>query len=313
MRASSILAAILILAARPAWPALTVGLMPAENSYPLVVAQEKGFFTAEGVKVTLTLFTGQLEREAALQSGAVDGSVSDLVNAIQAWANGFGEKVTSASEGAFSLLASPGGKIGSLADWKAAGRRVPTGLIENSVIFLTAERMLHGAGIDPRTMEMVPVIAVPVRMQMLLEGKVEAACLPEPMGAFAAAQGARLIGSSRGLDITPGVILFTSRAVSGKAAEIRAFYRAYDRAVRELAANGAAYRQAIVAALKLPAGLSASLEIPPFKPAFVPGPKDVEEISAWMREKGLLTGSPRPTDIVDPALLPGGAGPAPRG
>src|SRR5512138_1704864 len=106
MRAS-IFAAALVLAAMPAWPALTVGLMPAENSYPLVVAQEKGFFTAEGVKVTLTLFTGQLEREAALQSGAVDGSISDLVNAIQAWANGFAERVTSASEGAFTLLSSP--------------------------------------------------------------------------------------------------------------------------------------------------------------------------------------------------------------
>src|SRR5271157_2166718 len=87
---------------------LRIGLMPAYNSIPLVVAEARKFYDAQGVSVALVPFNGQLERETALQTGALDGTVSDMINAIQSWAHGFGARVTSVSEGNFALLGSPG-------------------------------------------------------------------------------------------------------------------------------------------------------------------------------------------------------------
>ena len=87
---------------------LKIGLVPAYNSIPLVVAEKSGLLSAAGgVKVTLVPFTGQMERESALQTGVIDGTVSDMINAIQSWSQDFGAKVTSVSVGTFSLLSSP--------------------------------------------------------------------------------------------------------------------------------------------------------------------------------------------------------------
>ncbi|MFP4377094.1 MAG: ABC transporter substrate-binding protein, partial [Spirochaetales bacterium] len=64
---------------------LTVGIMPAVDSIPIIVAQEAGFFADEGLTVTIELFRDQLYREASLQSNRIDATVSDLVNAIRSW------------------------------------------------------------------------------------------------------------------------------------------------------------------------------------------------------------------------------------
>ena len=83
-------------AAGGATRSLRIGLMPAFNSAPIVVADRAGLFAREGVAVEMELFTSQLNRETALQAGRIDGTVSDLINAIQARARGFPLRVTSA-------------------------------------------------------------------------------------------------------------------------------------------------------------------------------------------------------------------------
>ncbi len=158
-------------AATNATAPLRVGLMPAMNSVPLIVADRAGYFQREGVVVELELFTSQLNRETALQAARIDGTVSDLINAIQAWSRGFPVRVASASQGVFSLLAAPSAGPSSLAAWKAAGRKVPTGLLENSTVYYVAERALERAGADADTIELVPVAQVPARLELLIAGQ----------------------------------------------------------------------------------------------------------------------------------------------
>jgi NitT/TauT family transport system substrate-binding protein len=295
-----IAAALLILAVSGAALAdLTVGLMPAINSVPLVVAEEKGYFAAEGVRVSLTLFQSQMYREAALQSNAIDGTVSDLINAIQGWSRQTGARVTSATEGDFGLLASPRSTLRDLAGWKSRGsRKVPTGLLEASIVYYVTERILLAAGADPASVELVPIVQVPVRMEMLLAGQVEAACLPEPLATVAVQRGARLLADSSRIGTTVGVLLFTQRALAEKPGEIAAFYRAYDRAVFEVNAAPGAYRAAVVGRCEFPASVKDSLRFPRFRRAFAPGPSDVGDVAAWMREKGLIEALPSYADIV---------------
>ena len=99
--------ALLALLCTTASADLVVGIMPAINSAPLVVAQEMGYFADEGVSVRLELFQGQMQREAALQSRAIDGTVSDLINAILGWSRGAPTAVLAVSQGDFGLLTRP--------------------------------------------------------------------------------------------------------------------------------------------------------------------------------------------------------------
>jgi NitT/TauT family transport system substrate-binding protein len=298
------------LAAAPASADLKIGLMPAYNSIPLVVAAEAGLYDKAGVRVELVPFSSQLERETALQTGSIDGTVSDMINAIQSWSRGFGARVTSVTEGGFSLLAAPTSSLRSVADWRRTTGPVRTGLLEDSIVNYLSERMLQSAGADPSRIELVPILQLPVRLEMLLAGKVEAACLPEPLATLAVARGAvRLADSEAVVDPAVampsgpvGVLLFTRRALDGKKAEVKAFYGAYDRAVSTLASNPGAYRDAIINGCGFPPSVKAVMQIPPFHSSFLPSPLLVVDVGRWMMQKGLVNRMPSYADIVAPGF-----------
>ncbi len=287
----------ILIAAASAHADLKVGLMPAYNSIPLVVAREAGFFRAEGVRVELVPFSSQLNRETALQTSAIDGTISDMINAIQSWGRGFGARVTSASEGSFSLLSSPASSLRSLADLRGPGSRVSTGLLEDSIVNYVTQRMVESAGANPKRIELVPIVALPARLEMLLAGKIEAACLPEPLATVASARGAHRLADTDAMGTTPGVILFSKKAIAEKPAEIAAFYRAYDRAVNEIRINGESYRTAIVAACEFPPAVKGLMRIPRFRRSFIPSPSQVSDVAGWMMEKGLVSATPRYDEI----------------
>jgi NitT/TauT family transport system substrate-binding protein len=278
---------------------LRIGLMPAYNSIPLVVAEADRLYESEGVAVVLVPFNGQLERETALQTGAIDGTVSDLINAIQSWAHGFGARVTSVTEGNFALLGSPLGAMKSLADWPS-GRttRIRTGLLENSIVYYLTERMLASAGADPARVELVPIVQLPARVEMLLAGKVDAACLPEPLATLAVARGAHLLADSDGMGTTPGVLLFTKKSLAEKRPQIAAFYRAYDQAVEKVNARPDTYRRSIVTGCAFPPAVVDIMRIPEFRHAFLPPEALVADVEAWMTRKGLVEKVPSYAELV---------------
>jgi len=278
---------------------LKIGLMPADNSIPLVVAEKKGLFEAAGVKVELVPFTGQLERETALQTGAIDGTVSDLINAIQAWSRGFAVQVTSVTEGDFSLLSSPKSALRTISDWKSGSRaKVSTGLLENSIVYYLSERMLSAAGADPSRIDLVPIVALPTRLEMLLAEKIEAACLPEPLATLAESRGAHRLAESDGMGTTPGVLLFTKKALTEKSADIRAVYTAYNAAVDEVNAHPEAYRQTIVTRCDFPPAVATILRIPRFQHAFLTSVAQFSDVALWMTQKGLVSKAPAYSDVI---------------
>ena len=189
-----------------------------------------------------------------------------MINAIQAWTHGFGARVTSVSEGSFSLLSAPGSKLATMADLRRPGGSVKTGLLQSSIVNYLTQRMMESNGADPKRIELVPIVALPARLEMLLAGRIDAACLPEPLATVALARGAHRLADTEEMGTTPGVILFTAKALAEKSSEVARFYRAYDRAVAEINANGESYRGAIVAGWRVSArraGPDADSALPP--------------------------------------------------
>ena len=173
-----------------------------------------------------------------------------------------------------------------------------TALLANSTVCYVAEQALERAGIDPGTINPVPVAQVPVRFELLLAGKVDAAVLPEPLATLAVQRGARRLADSAADDAASGVLLFRQQVLLERAAEVRAFDRAYDRAVEELAARPEAYRAAVISACQFPKETEAGLDFPRFLPAYLPGEADVGVVASWMQRKGLIRAVSRWTDIV---------------
>ena len=310
MKRLRVLGMLALLAAAPASfaaprPALKVGLMPALNSVPLIVAEHLGLFAAEGLDVELLLFQSQLDRETALQTGRIDGTVSDLINAIGARVNGFDLRVTSLTEGDFLLLTAPGSRLRSLADWRdPAVKRVPTGLLQNSIVFYVTERMLERGGVDPAKVELVPILQVPARLEMLLAGRIEAACLPEPVATVALLRGAHRMADTSGLPASAGVLLFRGQTLREKGEAVRRLYRACDRAVEAFNREPDRFREVIVSRGQFPPEVRDRLPLPRFGRSALPPETLVQDVGEWMRSKGLIARVPAYDEVVAPGLLP---------
>jgi NitT/TauT family transport system substrate-binding protein len=277
---------------------LTIGLMPAVDSIPLIVAEAEGFFADEGLDVTLELFRDQVYREAALQANTIDGTISDLVNAIRAWDNEAGYRVVVSTQGFFSFVTASGSGIETPDDWPQAPETVETGLLKDSIINYTSQRMLQAAGLDPGRVEIVPTTQIPVRMEMVVAGRLEAAVLPEPVTRIATAGGAHELVSTQLLDWTPGVLIVTDAALREKPAELDALLRAYDRAVTAINDDPDAYRRVVVERAAFPPPTANTMRIPTYRPAAVPTAEQVRDVAAWMRDEGLIGGLPPHEEIV---------------
>ena len=101
---------------------LRIGVMPSVDHLPLAIAQEQHYFDSLGLNVELVRFTSPMERDAALQAGELDGTISDYTTVMTQNAKGLSVKLLSSTDGLFSFIVNPKSGINTLADLK--GKKV---------------------------------------------------------------------------------------------------------------------------------------------------------------------------------------------
>ena len=147
-------------------PKLTIGLMPDVDSLPFIIAQEKGYFKEEGLDIELQQFKSAMDRDAALQSGTLDGDVSDMLAVAFAKDGGFDVKVTSYTDGSYKLIA---GASETATDAKGlAGKDVAVS--RNTIIEYVTDQILAKAGMTGDSLNKVIIPQIPTRLEMLQNG-----------------------------------------------------------------------------------------------------------------------------------------------
>lgn len=279
---------------------LTIGTMPDVDSIPFIIAQEKGYFKEEGLTVNLKPFKSAMERDSALQSGNLDGAISDMLAVAFAKAGGFDVKITSLTSGSYKLIASSTENAATLQDLK--GKDVA--ISKNTIIEYVTDKILAQSNMEEKSINKVVIPQIPTRLEMLKNGKLAAATLPEPMASIAIAKGGKLINSSDELEINPGVLMFTAKTVEGKKAELQALYRAYNRAVAYLESEKQQlYIDLLIEKGGFPAEVKDSLVLPKYKKAQPPTEKDLNDCLGWLTEKKLLKVQYQYDDLVDGSLI----------
>ena len=263
---------------------LTIGLMPDTDSIPFIIAAERGYFAEEGVEVELVPFKSAMERDAALQSGNLDGAVSDLLAVIFARSGGFSMHAVSYTDGNYNLVAGGNAGISAVADLR--GKEIA--ISRNTIIEYVTDEILSVNGMKEQDVSKVVIPQIPVRLEMLQSGNLAAAVLPEPMASVAVASGSRYVTGSGDLGINPGVIVFTDSSINEKAQSIRAMYRAYNKAVKYLNDTPCAeYIDLVMEKSGFPAPARDALDLKPYRSAGLPAEKDVEETVRWVKNKEL--------------------------
>ncbi len=277
---------------------LSIGVLPDVDSIPIIIAQEKGFFEKEGVDVTIEHFKSAPDRESALQAGSIDGAVSDMLSAAFLTEGGFKVAMTSMTNGSYKLLAGPS-MTGStdLTDKSIA-------ISTNTIIEYTTDKMVTELGLTPEDVKKTAIPQIPVRLEMLKSGQIDAATLPEPLASTAVKAGAAVLGSTDSLGINPGVLLFTSEVIESKSAEIAAFYRAYNSAVDYLqSAPVSDYVDILIEAAGFPEDIKEQLSLPTYTKAALPSADDFDGVMTWLTQKGLIKSAYQYDDLVSKSFV----------
>lgn len=286
---------------------IRLGVLPIEDNLPLYVAESDKLFEKAGIKVELVPFASALERDAALQAGRIDGEVADLVAVGLLKKGGTDVKVASIGlgatpqEGRFALLLSPKSTAKVPADLK----NVPIAVSQNTIIEFVTDMLLRDAGLAQGEIKKVSIPKIPVRLQMLASGELQAAVLPDPLATLAAKQGAKVLLDDTKLtkNLTQTVILFSQSAISDNKEAIRKVVEIYGTAGKAMTDNPEKYRPLLIEKAKIPAPIKDTYKSPTFTKPQLPKVEDIDRVMNWMVEKKLLDKAYTYNELVDSNLL----------
>lgn len=282
---------------------LRVGMLPVLNALPMVVAEAEGFYQQEGVTVELIPYASAREREQAMQNGAIDGESTDVVAVILLNNAGYPLRAVrwdSTSTPFFSIVVAGESPIMSVDDLK----QVEIAVSENTIIEYMTRVLLREAGFSEEEIRLVNIASISRRLEALTDGQAAAATLPEPTTAQALAQGARVIANDTDTSVVPTVLAFTTDALSQRPDDVRAFLRAYERAVEAINAAPENYRDLFVTSAQLPEALSASYAVPHYRSAGVASEAEIEALLDWLSSREMLRQRLTYAEYVDTTFLP---------
>lgn len=250
---------------------LKVGVMPAVDSAPILIAAKNGYFEELGLNVDVQVYTNAMNRQSALQSGELDGAMTDVIALVNNVQNGFDIKVTTSTDGSFPIL------VKKDFDEK---KDIKVGLMEVSVVNYLSDEFLS----EEYNVEKVFINEIPARLEMINQGQIDMAVLPEPV----ASQG-ELMGLEKRIyenkdEFSPEIMVFTGDAIKNKENAIELFHEAYNKAVKEILNDENIARDVLVEELKLNPEVKDKITLPKYNMARVPSQEYIEKIMKWNEE-----------------------------
>jgi NitT/TauT family transport system substrate-binding protein len=270
---------------------LKVALLPILDTLPFHAARAKGYFERYGVTITAVPVGSGLERDQLMQSGAIDG----MLNEMGTTANFNRERVqvqivVSARKAyphypLFRLLSAPGSGLTTPADLKG----IPIGISKNTIIEYVTDRLLAAGGLAPNQIAKKSVPVIPERYQLLLQGRLKAATLPDPLAKSALEAGAgAVVDDSTHPQYSVSVLSFSIKSLKTKADAVRQFLRAWNQAAEDINADPESFRSLLLQKIRVPKNIQQIYRIPPFPLREVPGAEQWADVMNWMVSKGLL-------------------------
>lgn len=288
-------------------PTLKMALLPILDSLPAYVAQQEGYFKAEGINVEIISVASAPERDQLIAAGEADGMINELVSTMFINKNDTQVRIVRVARAAtekdpvFRMLASK--TSGITAPDQLPGNQI--GISEGTVIEYVTDRLLESAGISAEEVTKVAIPRISDRLALLGANDLSAAVLPDPLASLALQGGAVVV-----LDDTAepeyglSVISFRIETLESKPDLIRAYLRAVEQAVEDINANPGQYEGILREKGLVPDVLIASYQIPPFPTAAVPSGAQWEDALNWVVENSLIPDRLEYGDSITDQYLP---------
>ena len=287
---------------------LKIAMLPIIDSFPYYIAEADGDFEKAGVKIKLIPVMSGLNRDQLMQAGEVDGMLNEMttvanfnrktpqVNVV------YTIRTAHAKYPMFRLVAGPKSGLKSVADLSGAS----IGISRNTIIEYVTDRLLDSRGLDSELTNKKSTPAIPERFQLLMQGQIDTAVLPDPLASAALAAGANLIiDDSAHPQYSASLFTFSLKTIKQNPEALKRFLYAWDRAVARLNASPESYRELMLKKIRVPRNVQKSYPIPRFSRNSVPDKRQWSDVMQWMVKRGLLK-KPLSYDMsVTSSFLPG--------
>ena len=265
-------------------PTIHLGMMSSSDVIPFVLINENKLAEQYRFKLDLQTFTSAKDRDAAFQTGELDGVITDYIGICLYQNAGFDVKITGITDGDYLLLAGKNSGITDISQVK--GRSIA--ISENTLIDYTLDHILAKSGFESNDVKKEIVPRIPDRLELLRNDKIDLGLMPEPFATLALKDGAVQLGTANECGIYPAVSAFSKTALDSKNEAIRNLYKAYNEAVDYMNQTDIKeYEKSVIDAVGYPEEMLGKIAIKPFRESKLPPKEDVEAAVLWASNKGL--------------------------
>lgn len=282
---------------------IRMGVLRTADSLPVYIADQEDLFEQYGVQVELVEFGSASDQSKAMESGAIDGIMTDMVVQCLLQKGGTPMRTVttalgaSVSEGKFMVVSNPDSGICTAEELE--GRSVA--ISEGTMMEYLVDSYCDILGISIDSLEKVNIPNLSLRYETLMAGEVDAAILPDPLGDLAVMNGGVAVIDDTAMDrnISRSVIAFHEEFIRTHSQEIQKFIQGYNAAIDRLNENNETDRELIFEVANVPEIMQDVWEVPHFTKNSVPDEEEVSRLTAWMVDKGLLEEAYSYDQVVD--------------
>lgn len=277
---------------------LKLGVMSSMDYLPLAIAEREGYFKELDLDIELIKFYGANDRDAAFQSGNIDGTVIDYTGAILQKSGGIALTLTSKCDAPFYIVAQ-----NDIKDVRSLKSR-SVGISQNTVIDYCLDMALLADSMTQTDVNKVELNKIPVRFEMLLNHKVDAVGLPDPFALMAQNAGKTVLTSNSDLGFGITGIMFRDETLKDKADLVKKMYKAYNKGALYLQAHATEHiRDILESDFGFPPELVSKVKLPSYTRAHAPRSEDLKSVSEWLIKRKLIPENFDSSNLVDEQYL----------
>ena len=287
---------------------LKIGVLSTADSVPLYAAAQDGLYEKYGIRVELVEFASASDQSKAVEAGAVDGMMTDMIVQSLLKKGGCPLKAVmvalggDVSEGQFMVVAAGNSSYADAETIEGAKVAISEGTMMEFLLDSYCEEL----GLDLSSIQKVSVPSLSLRLEMLMEGKdVDCAVLPEPLAQYAVLQGgkAKIDDTKLEANLSQTVIAVSDQFIKKHPEEVRNFVKACGEAAERLNAEPENYQELVLKVAKVPEAMKENYVTAHYCVGAVPERKLVERIENWMLKKELLKDAYSYEELVDDTFV----------
>lgn len=284
-----------------------IGVLPIIDALPMFVAQNAGYYEANGVTVEFVPVGSAAERDQLFQAGEIDGMINDMIStvlynkeSVQVVTVGFARTATTTYP-QYRILASAQSGFTSADQLKG----VEIGISEGTVIAYTTDRLLQAEGLAPEDIKTIAVPKISDRLALLGSGEIKAANLPDPLASLAIANGAVVItDDTKHPEYGYSLYSFSAEFVADHPEAVKGFLAATYTAAADINADKTKWDQLMADQKLLPQPLQGKYTLSDFPVTGAPTEDQFNDVVSWAKDKGILTADVLYADSVTATFLP---------